>query len=98
MEEKREGNPEGKAETFFRDFGRKLDQFMVEAKDASARMEKDLQKKYDELKASAEKLRNDSKNKEKWKEVEESLKRAGEELEKAVRAAFKSNQEKPEGK
>ncbi len=95
MDEKREGNQEGKAETFFKDFGKKIDQFMGEAKDASARVEKDLQKKYEELKASAEKLRNDSKNKEKWQEVEASLKRAGEELEKAVKAAFRK-EEKPQ--
>ncbi len=90
MEEKQEG----KAEAFFKDFGKKLDQFMGEAKVASAKMEKDLQKKYEELKASAEKIKNDSKNKEKWKEVETSLKKAGEELEKAVKAAFRSEERK----
>lgn len=90
MEEKQEG----KAEAFFKDFGKKLDQFMGEAKVASARMEKDLQKKYEELKASAEKIKNDSKNKEKWKEVETSLKKAGEELEKAVKAAFRGEKSK----
>lgn len=90
MEEKQEG----KAEAFFKDFGKKLDQFMGEAKVASARMEKDLQKKYEELKSSAQKIKNDSKNKEKWKEVETSLKRAGEELEKAVKAAFRAEKSK----
>src|SRR4051812_46778206 len=98
MEEKRDENQEGKAETFFKEFGKKLDQFMGEAKVAGARMEKDLQQKYEELKISAEKLRNDSKNKEKWKEVEASLKKAGEELEKAVKAAFKANQPKQDPK
>jgi hypothetical protein len=88
MEEKQEG----KAEAFFKDFGKKLDQFMGEAKVASARMEKDLQQKYEELKASAEKLRAETKNKEKWKEVEVSLKKAGEELEKALKAAFRKEQ------
>ncbi len=84
-----ENNKEGKAEAFFKDFGKKLDQFFVEAKDAGARAEVDLRKKYEELKLSAEKLKNDAENKERWKEVELSLKKAGEELENAVKAAFK---------
>ncbi len=84
-----ENKQEGKAETFFKDFGKKLDQFFAEAKDASTRVEADLKKKYEELKVSAEKLKNDSQNKERWREVEASLKKAGEELEKAAKAAFK---------
>ena len=88
-----ENNQEGKAETFFKDFGKKLDQFFVEAKDAGTRVEADLRKKYDELKVSAEKLKNDAENKERWKEVEASLKKAGEELEKAVKAAFKKKEQ-----
>ena len=89
-----ENNQEGKAEAFFKDFGKKLDQFFVEAKDASTRVEADLRKKYDDLKLSAEKIKNDAKNKERWKEVEVSLKKAGEELEKAAKAAFKKKEEK----
>ena len=84
-----EPNQEGKAEKFFKDFGKKLDLFMVEAKDAGTRAEADLKKKYEELKVAAEKLKADSKNKERWKEVETSLKKAGEELEKAAKAAFR---------
>jgi len=87
-----ETNQEGKAEKFFKDFGKKLDQFLVEAKDASARVEIDLKKKYEELKVAGEKLKNDVENKERWKEVEASLKRAGEELEKAAKAAFKKKE------
>ena len=55
-----EDKQEGKAETFFKDFGKKLDQFFEEAKDASTRVEADLKKKYDELKVSAEKLKNET--------------------------------------
>ena len=84
-----EPNEEGKAEKVFKDFGKKLDQFFAEAKDAGTRVEADLKKKYDELKDSAEKLKDETKNKERWKEVEASLKKAGEELEKAVKAAFR---------
>ena len=83
-----EPNEEGKAEKVFKEFGKKLDQFFVEAKDVSTRAEADMKKKFEELKASAEKLKSESQNKERWKEVEVSLKKAGEELENAVKAAF----------
>lgn len=84
-----EAKEEGKAEKFFKEFGKRLDRFMVEAKEAGTRVEADLQKKYDELKAAAEKLKTEAENKERWKEVEEGLKKAGEELDKAFKAAFK---------
>ena len=84
-----EAKEEGKAEKFFKEFGKRLDRFMVEAKEAGTRVEADLQKKYDELKATAEKLKTEAENKERWKEVEEGLKKAGEELDKAFKAAFK---------
>ena len=84
-----EAKEEGKAEKFLKEFGKRLDRFMVEAKEAGTRVEADLQKKYDELKAAAEKLKTEAENKERWKEVEEGLKKAGEELDKAFKAAFK---------
>jgi hypothetical protein len=84
-----ETNQEGSAEKFFKDFGKKLDRFLVEAKDAGSRVEVDLQKKYEELKVAAEKLTKDAENKERWKEVEISLKKAGQELENALKTAFK---------
>jgi len=87
--ENTENTDEGKAEKFLKDFGKKLDQFWVEVKDAGARAEVDMQKKYDELKVAAEKLKKDADNKEKWKEVEASLKKAGQELENAFKTAFK---------
>lgn len=86
-----ETSQEGNAEKFFKDFGKKLDQFFVEAKDASIRVEADLKKKFEELKDSAEKLKKEAENKERWKEVEASLKKAGEELERAMKAAFKKS-------
>ena len=88
-----EPNEEGKAEKLFKDFGKKMDQFYGEARDASTRVEADLRKKYEELKASAEKLKSEAENKERWKEVETALKKAGEELENAVKAAFKKKEE-----
>ncbi|MBY0433663.1 MAG: hypothetical protein K2U26_06100 [Cyclobacteriaceae bacterium] len=86
-----ETSQEGNAEKFFKDFGKKLDQFFVEAKEASTRVEADLKKKFEELKDSAEKLKKEAENKERWKEVEASLKKAGEELERAMKAAFKKS-------
>lgn len=86
-----ETNDEGKAEKFFKDFGKKLDQFLVEVKDAGTRAEADMQQKYEELKVAAEKIKKEAENKERWKEVETSLKKAGEELNNAVKSAFKKS-------
>jgi lysyl-tRNA synthetase class I len=87
-----ETNQEGKAEKFFKDFGKKLDQFLVELKDAGTRAEADMQSKYAELKVAAEKLKKEAENKERWKEVESSLKKAGSELENAFKTAFKKKE------
>lgn len=84
-----ETNQEGKAEKFFKEFGKKFDQFILEAKDAGNRAEADMRSKYDELKAAAERLKNEANDKERWKEVETSLKKAGAELENALKTAFK---------
>ncbi len=85
METKQEGN----AEKFFSEFGKKLDKFSEELKDAGNRMETDLRKKYEELKVAGEKFKKDAENKKRWKEVEINLKKAGEDLERAFKAAFK---------
>lgn len=87
-----ETNEEGKAEKFMKDFGKKLDQFMGELKDAGSRAEDDMKKKYEELKVSAEKLKKEAENKERWKEVESGLKKAGQELENAIKSAFKKRE------
>lgn len=84
-----ETNQEGKAEKFFKEFGKKFDQFILEAKDAGNRAEADMRSKYDELKAAAERLKTEANDKERWKEVEASLKKAGAELENALKTAFK---------
>ena len=87
-----EENTEGKAEKFFKDFGKKMDSFLVEVKDAGTRLEADMQQKYEELKVAAERIKKETENKERWKEVESALKKAGEELNSAVKAAFKKPQ------
>ena len=88
-----EAKEEGKAEKVFKEFGKRLDLFLEEAKEAGTRIEADMQKKYEELKVAAEKLKKEAENKERWKEVEAGLKKAGEELDKAFRAAFKKRAE-----
>jgi hypothetical protein len=87
-----EKKEEGKAEKFFKEFGKRLDQFMVEAKDAGQRMEADMKVKFEELKTAAEKVKKEAENKERWKEVEDGLKRAAAELEKTVKSAFKKKE------
>ncbi|MCE7864907.1 MAG: hypothetical protein DYG99_15320 [Bacteroidetes bacterium CHB5] len=87
-----EENTEGKAEKFFKEFGKKVDSFLEELKDAGSRVEADMKDKYEELKVAAEKLKKEAENKERWKEVEAALKKAGEELNNAMKAAFKKPQ------
>ncbi len=84
-----EDNKEGKAEKTFKSFGQKVDSFVSELNEAAAKMEKEFEQKYQELKASAEKLKKETESKERWKEVESSLKKAGDELRNAFNAAFK---------
>jgi hypothetical protein len=84
----------GKAENLFKNFGKKVDAFISELNEAGGRLNKEFESRYEELKDSAEKLRNEAKNKERWKEVEDSLKKVGEELNRAVNAAFKKREEK----
>jgi hypothetical protein len=93
MEENKEGTTEGSAEKFFKELGKKLDQFAVELKDAGNRAEVDMKQKLEEIKASAEKIKKEAQDKERWKEVEASLKRAGQELESAFKSAFKKKEQ-----
>ena len=83
----------GKAENLFKNFGKKVDQFIVELNEAGDRLGKEFEGRFEELKDSAEKLKNEAKNKERWKEVEQSLKKVGDELNKAFKAAFKKRDE-----
>lgn len=83
----------GKAENLFKNFGKKVDQFVAELHEAGDRLSKEFEGRYEELKDSAENLKNEAKNKERWREVEQSLKKAGEELNRAVKAAFKKRNE-----
>ena len=88
-----ETNDQGKNEKTFNNFGKKIDDFMAELNEAGERLQKEFHLKYEELKVSAEKMRNDSENKERWREVEASLKKAGDELGNAFKAAFKKKED-----
>lgn len=84
---------EGRAEKAFKNFGKKVDEFLADLDDTGEKFQKEFNEKYEELKVSGEKLKKETENKERWKEVEESLKKAGDELSKAFKAAFKKRDE-----
>lgn len=90
METKEEGKTkeEGRAEKTFKNFGKKVDEFMVELHEAAERLQHEFEERYEELKVSAEKAKKEAENKERWKEVEASLKKASDELANAFKAAF----------
>ena len=79
---------EGKTEQAFKNFGKKIDKFVDELEEASERLRQEFQEKYNELKRSAEKVKEEATNSDRWKEVEESLKKASDELSKAFKTAF----------
>ncbi|MEO5979993.1 MAG: hypothetical protein ABIS36_13085 [Chryseolinea sp.] len=89
-----ETKDQGKTEKTFQSFGKRVDAFMEELSEAGERLHKEFNAKFEELKISAEKLKKETENKERWKEVEESLKKAGDEFGKAFEAAFKKRDPK----
>ena len=91
-----ESNEEGKAEQSFKNFGKKIDGFVQEFQEAADKLEKEFREKYEELKVSAEKVKKEAENNERWQEVEASLKKAGDEVANAFKAAFKKRDEKPQ--
>jgi hypothetical protein len=84
-----ETKEEGKSEKAFKNFGKRIDDFLLEVNEAGGKLQKEFEEKFEELKVSAEKLKQEVKSKERWKEVEDSLKKAGDELGRAFDAAFK---------
>ncbi len=85
-------NDQGKAENAFKNFGKRIDDFVIELNEAGDRLQKEFKDRLEELKESAERLQKEAKNKERWKEVEANLKKAGEELNNAFKAAFKKKE------
>jgi len=84
-----ETKDEGKSEKAFKNFGKRIDQFIAELNEAGDKMQKEFQDKYQDLKTAAEKMKKEASDKDRWKEIETSLKKAGDELGKAFSAAFK---------
>jgi hypothetical protein len=84
-----ENSNEGRNEKKFKNFGKRVDDFMVDLNDASDKLQREFREKFEELKTTAEKIKKESENNERWKEVEDSLKKASDELGNAFKAAFK---------
>lgn len=84
-----EQGEEGKAEKTFKNFGQKVDGFIDEFHEAAQRLEIEFKAKYEELKETAENLKKEAGNNERWQEVESSLKKAGDEVANAFRSAFR---------
>jgi phosphoglycerate-specific signal transduction histidine kinase len=90
-----ESEKQGKAEDSFRNFGKRVDSFIAEVNEAGGKLQKEFQQKFEELKESAEKLKKEAENKERWKEVETSLRKAGEEFGNAFKTAFGKRKNQP---
>lgn len=84
-----EPTEEGTNEKTFKKFGKKVDQFLLELHEAGEKLQKEFEEKFEELKETAEKLKKEAESNERWKEVEGNLKKAGDELSSAFKAAFK---------
>ena len=80
---------EGQNEKTFKNFGKKVDQFLVELNEAGERLQKEFEEKFEELRQTAENLKREAESKERWKEVEANLKKAADQLNDAFRAAFR---------
>ena len=79
----------GKDEKSFQTFGQKVDLFLEELNEAGEKLQKEFEEKFEELKVTAERLKKEAESKERWKEVENNLKKAADELSSAFKAAFK---------
>ena len=87
-----ESTEPGKNEKSFKTFGKKVDEFLLELNEAGEKLHKEFEEKFEELKVTAEKLKKEAESKERWKEVENSLKKAGDELSTAFKAAFRKRE------
>lgn len=81
----------------FENFGKRVDAFMDELNEAGERLQQEFSQRFEELKVSAEKLKKEAENSDRWKEVEANLKKAGDELAKAFKAAFRKREDVPPG-
>lgn len=79
---------EGKNEKT-KSFSKKVDEFVGELHEAGEKLQKEFEEKFEELRQTGERIKREAENKERWKEVESSLKKAADELGSAFKAAFK---------
>ena len=84
-----ETQSEEKKDKTFAGFGEKVDGFVNEFQEAADKLEKEFREKFEDLKATAERLKKEAENKERWQEVEENLRKAADEVASAFRAAFR---------
>lgn len=91
-----ETSNEGQNEKKFKNFGKKVDHFMSDLHEAGEKLQKEFREKFEELKLTAEKIKKETENNERWKEVEDSLKKASDELGNAFKAAFKKRDDRGE--
>lgn len=85
---------EGKAEKMFKEIGIKIDSLIHDLDKAADQAKEDYSDQIGELKRNAEKLKTEfydfqDKYKDRWDEVEANLKKAGNDLKSAFKAAFK---------
>ncbi|MGK7391638.1 MAG: hypothetical protein ACNS60_14890 [Candidatus Cyclobacteriaceae bacterium M2_1C_046] len=85
---------EGKAEKLLKEFGHKIDEFVVELKGFSEELVEEFNEKYEQLYHASEDLKEEISSKKRWEEVEERLKNAREELTKALKAATSKRKNK----
>ena len=88
MEEKEDG----KAEKNFQNFGKQVDGFVNEFQEAAEKLEVEFRQKFEELKVAADRVKKEAENKERWKEVEDNLRKAADEVASAFRAAFRKRE------
>ena len=86
-----DNNNEGNSDKFFKDFNQRLNQFTIELKDAGNRLETDLQKKYEELKAAAKKIQDEASDKKNWQTMREGLNKDVKEMEDAFNSVFRKS-------
>lgn len=85
--------PEGNTEKMFKKLGKKIDGLIVELNEAKNQAKEEYSDNIDELKRNGETIKKEihnfkDNNKERWEEVENSLKNAGSELKSAFDSTF----------
>ncbi|MFY0687283.1 MAG: DUF4164 family protein [Cyclobacteriaceae bacterium] len=83
---------QGKVEEILRELGKKIDDLIVDTKQASEGVKDDIEEKIQDLKERKQKLEdefNEYKEKEKWQDAKSHFSKALQELKQAVESLFK---------